>query len=345
MNANEKWNLVVALVQSKKFAKESEVQQLWQGIFADANFLGYSQIGGEIDAQRQMRIGSYERTIPDIIIRDGVNRKDLFVVELKQHNLPFQTKFKEQLFSYMRLLRLAVGVLICEKLYLFVLDNDDNELVLEIPFEEDNFNGNKFVELFSKGNFSQQDVKNFINENYKFDKNVKIITQDIFAVDIKNLVAEHYQQKYSEAEIDAALAQIQIKIQLKENNNTVLPNLEEPSKPIMGKSKAVEIFRNRGYQLNHNVTFASRNKSTYSYWANPDFTNLEHEFWLILNDNLGKVMYLFKIPANAIQKSQLTARRDIPTRIDLQIEYNNSAFKDRRSGYSFLPFYLTKIDY
>ena len=95
MNANDKWNLIVSNIQKKLMAKESEVQDLWEKIFADAIFFGYSKLSGEIDCQRNIHIGSYERTIPDIIIKNIINNKDLFIVELKQHNLPFNQTYKE----------------------------------------------------------------------------------------------------------------------------------------------------------------------------------------------------------------------------------------------------------
>lgn len=179
MNANEKWNLIVSLMQEHRFDKEDKIQELWQSIFADANFFGYSQFGGEIDSQRQMPIGSRERTIPDIIIRDSVNNRDLFVVELKQHNLPFQKKYMEQLFSYMRLLRLSIGVLVCDEIYLYYLDNNDVQKVIAIPFEYDENDGKCFVELFIKGNFDQYKVRDFIANHNEFNEHIEAIEQDL----------------------------------------------------------------------------------------------------------------------------------------------------------------------
>ncbi len=343
MDTNEKWNLLVNLVYQKLTARENEVQSLWEEIFADANFFGYSRFGGEIDAHRTMHIGSSDRTIPDIIIRDSVNHQDLFVVELKQHNMLFDNRYKEQLFSYMRLLQLTIGVLICDKIYLYNLEIN-NEIVMEIPFIKDSANGSKFVELLSKGNFKQERVKNFIREKYAFDQHVKEITQDISALDIKQLVIEYYQQKYTTEEIEKALAKIKIEIK------SIATNCPPKSKSIvfnklMTRSRAIELFRNCGYQLNNNITFASKNKSANNYWANPNITCLEQDFWLILNDNMGNKLYLFKIPANAIQKSQLVTRSDKPNKIDLQIDYHNPSFIDNRSGYSFQSFLAKEIDY
>ena len=211
MNANEKWNKIVSSMQKRRFDKEDKIQELWKDIFADANFFGYSSFSGEIDSQRQMQIGSRERTIPDIIIRDSVNSKDMFVVELKQHNLPFQAKYKEQLSSYMRLLRVCVGVLICENLYIYYLNSDDTELVIEIPFAYDQIAGIQFIELFKKGNFDKQKVYDFIVNYHLFDEHVKEIEQDVLLLDIKKLVENHYQLNYTQEEINKALSKFSFK--------------------------------------------------------------------------------------------------------------------------------------
>ena len=101
MTLIEKWNSIVSDFQTNKTSREDVIQNLWVEIFADAAMFGYSKRSGEIDIWRNIQIGARERTIPDIIIRDSVNNKDLFVVELKQHNLPFSQTYKEQLLSYM----------------------------------------------------------------------------------------------------------------------------------------------------------------------------------------------------------------------------------------------------
>ena len=225
MNAVEKWNLIVAEVQKKLSARETEVQQLWENIFADANFFGYSRFGGEIDSQRNIHIGSYERTIPDIIIRDIANNKDLFVVELKQHNLPFDNKYKEQLFSYMRLLRLSAGVLICNKIYLYILGYDDNETSMEIAFTNNNPNGSKFIELFSKNGYNENEVKQFIEKNKELKSHIQEIRTDLQTLSIIDVIKEHYAPKYSNEEIEIALKNLQISISFNSYNQipTLIP--------------------------------------------------------------------------------------------------------------------------
>ena len=212
MTTMEKWNSIVADFQTNKTLKEDAVQKLWEEIFSDANVFGYSKRSREIDVWRNIQIGSRERTIPDIIIRESIDNKDLFVIELKQHNLPFNQAYKEQLFSYMRLLELKVGILICEKLFIYYRENCNIEYSIEIPFTENSMYGEKFIELFSKGEFNQQRVKDFLIETEKTKSNVSEIKRDLQQLDIRKLLVEHYCGKYSIEEIEFALKNLQISI-------------------------------------------------------------------------------------------------------------------------------------
>lgn len=214
MTSREKWNLIVAKVQKNKFSKENEIQHLWEDFFADAGLFGYSRLNGEIDSQRKLHLGSRERMIPDIIIRDSVREKDLFIIELKQHNLSFDYHFKEQLFSYMRLLRLSVGILICDKIHMYILDNNDRETSMEIAFTKDNENGDKFIELFERGVFDNEKVRNFIEKSDLFESHVREIRKDIKTLPIIELIKKHYTEKYSEEEINSALHGLNINLSL-----------------------------------------------------------------------------------------------------------------------------------
>ena len=59
------------------------------------------------------------------------------------------------------------------KIYVFVLDHDDNEKSMEITFTKDNPDGCKFVELFSKMNYSENSVRKFIEKNKELKSHVR----------------------------------------------------------------------------------------------------------------------------------------------------------------------------
>lgn len=144
-----KWNKIVDFYNKYRFKPENEVQNLWEQLFADAELFGYSKIYGEIEPHRSIQIGSSCRVIPDIIIKK--DEKDLFIVELKQSSLDCGDK---QLLSYLKLLQqINIGILICNKLYIYNFDinkKDVEQTKLAIDFTYDNPYGIKFVELFEK---------------------------------------------------------------------------------------------------------------------------------------------------------------------------------------------------
>lgn len=113
----------------------------------------------------------------------------------------------------------------------------------------------------------------------------------------------------------------------------------------MRKSLAVKMFRERGITIDKNVTYSSKNRTTYNYWSNPNFSVLEEDWSLILNDWLNRQLYLFRIPRNSISASQLIPRNDQKDLIDIQILENDPDFVDRRSGFGFKVFLVDNIKY
>jgi len=94
-----------------------------------------------------------------------------------------------------------------------------------------------------------------------------------------------------------------------------------------------------------NITYASKNRTVNHYWANPSFEVLEREWFLILNDWVNRVLYLFRIPAGAISQHDLVPRVDINHQIDLKILYNDSNFRDTRSNCMFRKFLIMSENY
>lgn len=126
--------------------------------------LGWEPWKGEIIHKQSLRIGNRNRMEPDILVaRDGEYQ---FVIEVKR---PGNTLVKEeitQLESYMRQLRLDVGIYIGEHIEMFYDKPNTNHVVsvfkLDIDLEEKR--GARFIELFSKELFSKNGIVNFCEE-------------------------------------------------------------------------------------------------------------------------------------------------------------------------------------
>ena len=147
------WNIIVQDYKNLFSAQESVIQEKWEAYVSEV--FGYRKTLGEIASQTTIHIGSGNRTIPDIIVREGENA--ILDIELKQYNLAFDIHMEQQLKSYMDLLHISVGVLVCKKIYVYVYNYNLKDLKkIEIDFIENNPNGIEFIELFRKGNFSKE---------------------------------------------------------------------------------------------------------------------------------------------------------------------------------------------
>ena len=205
MTSKETWNYLVDHYNRNIWANEDVIQRDWESFFADAELFKYSRIKGEVDSHRTLQIGSYKRVIPDIILRK--NNDDLFVVELKKYSLNFSEEREAQLFSYLKLLHISIGVLVCDKIYIYAYDfeKSEQENKLEIPFEKDNIDGIAFVDLFSKNMFSKDKIIEYISAKKSFSANVKHIRDQIDPNLIYSALKKHFEEKYPTEEVETAL--------------------------------------------------------------------------------------------------------------------------------------------
>lgn len=242
---NKIWNKIVECSNLYINSPEKKIQCLWENIFAE--LLGYSRLNGDIDSFRSMQIGSLKRIITDIIIRN--NENDLFIVELKKHNISYCGE--KQLLSYLKLLHNDIGILISDKIYIIDYDynkNDDEQIKIEIEFTENNPDGIKFVELFSKKNFNKEKIKEFIYAKDKFIKNINEIKSKISKNILLDLLKQKLSFKYSDEEIEQAISFFEINIYDKsvqkpietiipKENNRVPEHIEPIKIDIMPETK------------------------------------------------------------------------------------------------------------
>ena len=111
------------------------------------------------------------------------------------------------------------------------------------------------------------------------------------------------------------------------------------------KGRAVSLFEEEGIRFTRNITFASKNRSAYNYWANPNFYALNSDWHLILNDWKKRELHLFLIPARTIKAEEMVSRFDQKDKIDLQICYNDPTYTDNRSKIKFGRFLIKSIRY
>ena len=255
MNYNESWNFIVKAFNEKFNSNESIVQKDWEIYFSE--IFGYKRLNNEIDSQRNIAIGSSQRVIPDIIIRQGNN--DIFDVELKQYNLDFTDKFEEQLISYLNLLHISIGVLICNKIYVYVYDYIRNDLKkAEIAFIENNPDGSKFIEIFSRDGFDKERIIEFIDNKNKFTSNISKIKKNLNSEYVLDLIKKDMENKgYSKQEIEKALEGTAISI-LNENIPMTNKQKNSPKEPTISYVSNVSGMDYSKYIFEGNVYGKSR---------------------------------------------------------------------------------------
>lgn len=358
MTASEKWNNLCKIHQSLMGEPESKVQNVWEIIFSE--IFGYSKLLNEIDAHRTMRIGSTDRLIPDIIIKD--NSKDLFVVELKQAFLAKDVIHELQIISYLKQLHADLGILICDRIVLIDYDysKPDNEQTdFDISFTPDNEDGIAFIDLFSKESFSSEKVKVFIDSKIKAKRNETAIKNETTPELIDNLLQKYFASKYSKDEYEKARKSFNISVSFDEETKTVVHNQVCRNKNDVynnyssgvsnsdgfSKSKGIELCKSNGFYVGKNCTWASENKSNQKFWANPNTNCIQSDWWLILNDISKKKIYVFFIPINSLKPEHLVLRSDNKNLFDIQIKYDDNTFTDTRSHVQFYKWFQKELKY
>ncbi len=236
MTHKEKWEKIVELHLQQQYLREEIVQKTWENIFSQ--LFGYTTLFDEIDIQRSIQVGSTERVVADIIIKD--KEKDLFIVEIKQQTLDTGDK---QLLSYLKLLRVDIGVLINKKITVFIFDykkQDHEQIKYDVLFDRDSTDGELFVELFSKP-FQSERVRELIIQKKNSNKHVQEIKELLNEEYIRDLFKAELSKKYSQNEIIEALKQIEFKISEK---HKIVDKKDPLPDPISRPTKIGQVVQN-----------------------------------------------------------------------------------------------------
>lgn len=224
------WNYLVSEYKKNLDAKEDKIHTLWESYFAMPFIFNYSN-NDDIDSKRSLHIGSTNREIPDIILRS--NHEDLCIVELKRYSLPKNTDYEKQLLNYMSHIdmRLSIGVIICKTINIYYYNHaTNNQECLEIPFEEDSESGEKFVELFTKENFSEENIIRFIKEQNESKILEEKIKSETTVALIKQLLIEHFSEKIDTELVTKVITELNISVN--EIQETISPVVISYSSPV-----------------------------------------------------------------------------------------------------------------
>lgn len=211
----EKWNyFVYDLCEAKK--KDVDEDSFHTLIETQLQHLGWAKFKGEICHKPNIHIGNNNRIEPDILIkREG---EDEFVIEVKRPSHKQSKKDVDQLLSYMRLLKLSVGIYLGEHIEIFYDMPSSKEAIsiMKVPLEIDNKLGARFIDKFLKDNFSREAIADFceqriqeIQRQNSLNKIKESLIADAQAQITESLMPylmDKYGNSFSEDEIKGMLA-------------------------------------------------------------------------------------------------------------------------------------------
>ncbi len=137
-----------------------------------------------------------------------------------------------------------------------------------------------------------------------------------------------------------------------QNVTTLIPtvkNSDEESIEIRAKGEAKAFLEENGVILKKYWTYASRQRNSEHYWANPNVSYVDVDWTIVLNNQFVSELIILEIPAKTLQialykgKQGLRVRNDNNQRIDLNID--STTLKEKRSKIDFSPFVTKRIKY
>ncbi len=277
LNIMEKWNELNFILSEKinSIISEADFERY---VIEALRILGWSEFLGDLKIRQSVNIGASNRVTPDIIVKSG--DKNLFVIELKQPSLTFNSEFTKQLTSYLRILKLEFGIIIGEKIQLVydgkLTENNEAFIFEEIEFKRNNSKGVDFVNLFSKENFDLAKIENFVTGKLEERKESKIVKQlkekllsDNFIEELKDTIKVELLTEYDEKIVEIILDQISIKISDKVSEESTEKRLDIQNS-LQEKIKTEKI-RNSDYNSNKKeIEISKIGKKVPTWFKNPN---------------------------------------------------------------------------
>ena len=248
----EKWNyFVYDLCEARK--KDVDEDTYHTLIVTQLQHLGWAKFKGEICHKPNIHIGNNNRIEPDILIkRDG---EDEFVIEVKRPSHKQIKKDVEQLLSYMRLLKLSVGIYMGEHIEIFydLPSSKDAVSIMKVPLEIDNKLGARFIDKFLKDNFSRESIVDFCEERIQeiqrqnslneIKESLIADAQTQIAESLKPYLMDKYGSSFSEDEIKGMLATMHFTASI--NGNKIEPEVVVPKSQSKPKSNLIKCILTR----------------------------------------------------------------------------------------------------
>lgn len=130
--------------------------------------LGWKKFNKTMLSQYTLPIGNSNNIRLDILLRK--DNMDVLPIEVKRPSNTCTERQEKQLMSYMRQLRLNVGLYIGEKIHLYYdnpSDNADAVCVFSVEIDANDDNGAKLCDMLNYANFDKEELESFCRKEYE----------------------------------------------------------------------------------------------------------------------------------------------------------------------------------
>ena len=232
---NENWLEIVSILRPH-FENDSTEDIYQRDIEACLQIMGWKRHNRSMLSQYSLPIGNNNNIRLDILLRK--NEGNMLPIEVKRPSNVCNERQEQQLMSYMRQLRLNVGMYIGEKIRLFYdnpADSMDAVCVFSARIDGSDANGEKLCELLNYSSFDKEVFEEFCKEEYNKMQTRRSLHQqfkEYFSAEngvsnIQTLIKEKFlTDGYEDFAIDEMLKLLQLSV-LYAPNRIYLPTIEE----------------------------------------------------------------------------------------------------------------------
>ncbi len=244
MDNKELWEEICFYLNTSNNSMSEELYE--QKIIMSLEKMGWKQFKGEIILKKSIPVGCAKSIIPDIIVKSEGNNTS-FVIEVKKPSISLTENNRNQLFSYMRQLKLEFGMLFGEKIQIFY----DGELspselpihIKTIEFTNDERNLD-FVKIFKKSAISKSTLEKYAksrieavsSQKEKDDLRKEILSPE-FALKLREQVKHILLEDWNEEIIDQVIKDFDFSVISNRIEPTIIkpPQCQPPRSSIPGK--------------------------------------------------------------------------------------------------------------
>lgn len=238
---NDNWIEIVNLLQPYIFGDSTETRYQ-QEVEYCLRLLGWKSFNKTMRSQITINIGNNNSIRPDIVLYK--NDSPVLPIEIKRPGNICKSRQEDQLKSYMRQLRLNVGLYIGKNIQIFYdnpTDLDNPVCVFKVELCKNDSNGEMFCEMMSYEKFDVNKLEKFCEKHYNqiiAHNSLQRRLDDFLSVDkasmnVMSLIKDKFvKEGFDGDSVEKELEKLVIQIKLKQQNVIKVLDIENTVKPV-----------------------------------------------------------------------------------------------------------------